>query len=166
MKSIVLIATVLVCGLSAVGQGIVSPEDKALLEKLSHDKSFTVVDRVTAEYLSTINDPKRALYKSYLEKAPAIVKVFLRKSAGWEGQYTMTWFTVESGNVSGVEAYFGDPSGSGELQYVRQYKPEKITLGYFDKNWKCIPLPAKGASEIAELCIGYYVPSEPRMKVF
>ena len=166
MKSIVLIATVLVCGLSAVGQGVVSLEDKALLDKLSHDKSFTVIDRTTAGYLSTINDPKRALYKSYLEKSPDTLKVFLRTRAGWEGQYTMTWFTVESGSVSIVEAYFGDVSGSGELQYVREYKPEKLILGYFDKNWKCVPLPANGASKIDELCIGYYVPSEPRMKVF
>jgi len=100
MKSIVFIAIVLLCGLSAAGQGVVSLEDKALLDKLSHDESFTVIDRAAAEYLSTINDPKRALYKSYLEKSPVTLKVFLRTSAGWEGQYTMTWFTVESGNVS------------------------------------------------------------------
>jgi hypothetical protein len=34
------------------------------------------------------------LYRAFHEKAPTTVKVFLRRRAGWEGQFTMTWFTV------------------------------------------------------------------------
>ncbi|MFL6230878.1 MAG: hypothetical protein ACJ741_19050 [Pyrinomonadaceae bacterium] len=158
--------TILACGLTAFAQASVSPEEKALLEKLSHDNSFIVIDRDAEEYVSAINAPKQKLYTAYLEKSPGIVKVFIRARAGWEGQYTMTWFTVDHGKVRIVEAYFGDPSGSGELQYVREYMPEEIRLGYYDKNWKCAPLVGSKISRSAELCIGYKVPSKEREKIF
>jgi hypothetical protein len=166
MKLPALIMTILACGLTAFAQDSVSPEDKALLEKLSRDSSYTVIDRDAAEYLSTINSPKQKLFTAYLGKSPDVVKVFKRARAGWEGQYTMTWFTVDHGKVKIVEAYFGDPSGSGELQHVREYMPEEIRLGYYDKNRKCVPLIGNNIPRSEELCIGYKVPSEQREKIF
>jgi len=147
-------------------QSGVSLEDRALLEKLKIDKSFTTIDRNSAEWLSTINIPKQEIYKAYLTKSSEIIKVFIRQSAGWEGQYTMTWCTVTGGRVTIVEAYFGDISGSGELQYVRQYQPEEISVGYFEKNRKCVDFPSAKVPLSAELCISYKVPSEPKVKVF
>lgn len=55
MKELALIMTIFSCGLKTFAQDSVSVEDKALLEKLSHDSSFTVIDRDSAESLSTIN---------------------------------------------------------------------------------------------------------------
>jgi hypothetical protein len=166
MKLSLLVLAILFSGLTVYGQDCVSPEDKALLEKLSRDRSFTVIDRDGPGWLDRINGPKRTLYQAYVEKSLGIVKVFKRQRAGWEGQYTMTWFTVLSGKITIVEAYFGDPFGPNELQYVHQYAPDKITLGYFDKSWECVPLPASGIPKTAELCIGYNVSSEPTMKIF
>ena len=166
MKLVILLIALLSWGLTTFAQGLVSPEEKALLEQLSHDASFTVIDRDSAEYVSTINSPKQALYRAHLEKSQGVVKVFKKQRAGWEGQYTMTWFTVDHGKVKLVEAYFGDPSGSGELQYVREYNPEEITLGYFDKNRLCVPLPSTNVPRSAELCIGYKVSSESKLKTF
>jgi hypothetical protein len=166
MKLFALTITILGCCLIAFAQETVSPENKALLDKLSHDSSFTMIDRDSAEYLSTINSPKQKLYAAFLEKSPEIVKVFKKSRAGLEGQYTMTWFTVDHGKVKIVEAYFGDPSGSKELQYVHQYAPEEIRLGYYDKNRGCAPLPNNKIPRTGELCIGYKVPSEQVEKIF
>jgi len=166
MKILALLATLLACSLMSLAQASVSPEEKALLEKLSRDYSFTAIDRDATEYLSTINSPKQKLYTAYLEKSSEIVKVFKKARAGWEGQYTMIWFTVDHGKVNIVEAYFGDPSGSGELQYVREYKPQEIRLGYYDKDWKCVPLSRNKVPSSKELCIGYKVPSEQEEKIF
>lgn len=163
MKQLIRIATLFVCSITAFAQDPVSLEDKALLEQLSHDSSFTVMN---SEYLDTLNAQIQKLYTAYLRKSPDIIKVFKRKRVGWEGQYTMTWFTVEHGKVKIVEAYFGDPSASGELQYVRVYTPKKLRLGYLDKDRKFIPLLVGDDTRYKELVIGYQVPSEQGTKVF
>jgi hypothetical protein len=144
----------------------VLPEDKALLDKLQKDHSFFEVDRDAEKWLDRINNSKWALYRAFKEKSSTPVKVFLRRSAGWEGQFTMTWFTVASGKPTIVEAYFGDPSGSGELQSVRQYSPDKLVLGNYDKDRKCVPTQRFGISKTKELCLLYNVPSGATMKVF
>jgi hypothetical protein len=166
VKHLLLITVLLASCLTVFAQDPVSPEDKALLEKLSHDNSYIVIDRDKAKYVTEINSPKHKLYTAYLEKSPDIVKVFKRERAGWEGQYTMTWFTVESGKVKIVEAYFGDPSASGELQYVRVYTPKELMLGYLDKDGKFTPLLFGETTKNKELVIGYQIPSEERTKVF
>ena len=143
-----------------------SPEDKALLDKLQKDHSFFEVDRDNEKWLDRINNSKCALYQAFQEKSSTTVKVFLRRRAGWEGQFTMTWFTVASGKATIVEAYFGDPSGSDELQSVRTFTPDKLVLGTYDKNWKCVPTTYFGSSKTAEQCLLYSVPSEVTMKVF
>ena len=163
MRSLALIVILLACGLTVFAQDPVASEDKALLEQLSRDKSFTVMD---SEYLDTLNAQIEKLYLAYLKKLPDIVKVFKRERVGWEGQYTMTWFTVDHGKVKIVEAYFGDPSGSGELQYVRVYSPEGLRLGYLDKDRKFSPLLFGEATRNKRLVVGYQVPSEERNKVF
>jgi len=144
----------------------IPPDDKALLDKLQKDHSFFEVDRDEEKWLDRINNSKWALYRAFHEKSPTTVKVFLRRSAGWEGQVTKTWFTVASGKATIIEAYFGDPSGSSELQSVRQYKPDKLVLGTYDKNWKCVPTTRFGNSKTAELCLLYNVPSSVTMSVF
>ena len=146
---------------------VVAKKETALVETLLQDRSFTVVNRESAEWLSTINQPKEAIYKAYVSRSPETLKVLFRQRAGWEGQYTMVWCTVAGGKIAIVEAYFGDPSGSGELQYVRQYEPEEITLGYFNKDRKCEPFPSEiTSSPTRELCISYKVPSETKSRVF
>jgi hypothetical protein len=166
MKLYRLLTTVLALALTVYSQGTVSPEDKALLDKLTHDHSFFEIDREAAEWLDETNNPKWALYRAFHEQSPNTVKVFLRRRAGWEGQFTMTWFTVASGKATIVEAYFGDPSGSGELQSVRTYTPDKLVLGTYDKHWKCVPTTRFGNSKTEELCLLYNGPSQPTMKVF
>jgi hypothetical protein len=161
----VLIAVVLFCPM-AYSQSTVSAEDKALLDKLTHDHSFFEVDRDESRWLDETNAPKWTLYRAFHEKAPTTVKVFLRRRAGWEGQFTMTWFTVTSGKATIVEAYFGDSSGSGELQSVRTYTANTLVLGTYDKNWTCVPTTRFGNSKTEELCLLYNVPSQPTMKVF
>lgn len=147
-------------------QGMVSAEDKALLDQLRYDHSFFEVDRDESEWLYETNTPKWTLYRAFHEKTPTTVKVRLRKRAGWEGQYTITWFTVASGKATIVEAYFGDPSGSDELQSVRTYTPDKLVLGTYDRHWKCVPTTRFGDSKTAELCLLYNVPAGTTMKVF
>ena len=167
MKLLVLTIAILTYGLTAAAQGSVSLEEKALLERLSRDNSFTFIDRLSSDgYLPEINVPKQKLYKAYLEKSAEVVKVSKKATAGWEGQYTMTWFAVDHGKVRIVEAYFGDPSGSGELQYLREYVPEVITIGHYAKDWQCEPLKDRKIREYQELCISYKVSSEQREKIF
>lgn len=164
-----LLRLVLAIGLSAAmvhSQERVSPEDTALLDKLQTDHSFYVVDRENEEWLDRINNSKWSLYRAFHEKLPTTVKVLLRRRAGWEGQFTKTWFTVSAGKATIVEAYFGDASGSSELQRVRLYTPDKLVLGHYDKNWKCVPATRFGNSKTEELCLLYNVPSDPTMKVF
>ena len=97
MKSILLIVMVLAGCLSAYSQISISLEDKALLTKMLQDKSFTLLDRNSAEYLFEINSLKQNLYKAYLAKSPDAVKILKKSKAGYEGQYLMTWFSVEQG---------------------------------------------------------------------
>ena len=163
MKLLLTIALLLACCVNVLAQDPVSPQERGLLERLSHDSSFTVMD---SEYLDPLNAQIREIYMAYLNKSPATIKVFKRERVGWEGQYTMTWFTVNHGKVTIVEAYFGDPSGSGELQYVRVYDPEVLKLGYVDKDRKFTLLLFGEATRNKQLAIGYRVGSEQRTKVF
>lgn len=166
MKLLQLVIAIVLFAPTAYSQGTVSPDDKALLDRLQRDHSFFAVDRDTEEWLDRINNSKWGLYRAFQEKSPTTVKVFLRRRAGWEGQFTMTWFSVVSGKATIVEAYFGDESGSGELQSIRQYTPDKLVLGHYDTNWKCVPTTRFGNSKTEELCLLYNVPSEATMKVF
>ena len=143
----------------------VTPEEKALLEQMSHDSSFTVINR-ERDHLAAMNAHKQKLFEAYLKKSPETIKVFKEERVGWEGQYTKTWFMVDHGKVKIIEAYFGDPSGSGKLQYVRTYTPEEIKLGYLDKAWKFVPLTDNQIPKNKELAIGYQVASELGMKRF
>jgi len=144
----------------------IPPEDKALLDKLQRDHSFFEVDLDEEKSLDRTNNSKWALYRAFHEKSPTTVKVFFRQRAGWEGQFTETWFTVASGKATIVEAYFGDPSGSGELQSVRQYIPDKLVLGTYDKDRTCVPTTRFGNSKTKALCLLYNVPSKSTMRVF
>jgi hypothetical protein len=166
MKLYVTVMAIALFAAPAYCQGTVSAEDKALLDKLRHDRSFFEVDREGSEWLDQTNTPKWTLYRAFHEQTPNTVKVLLRKRAGWEGQFTMTWFTVTSGKATIVEAYFGDSSGSDELQSVRSYTPNKLVLGTYDKNRKCLPTTRFGNSKTEELCLLYNVPSGTTLKVF
>src|SRR5947209_12851725 len=102
----------------------VAPEDKALFEELSRDSSVKVIGGLfMPDDLAASNAYKQELYTAYLNKSPDIVKVFRRKQVGDKGQYTMAYFIVDHGKVKVVTAYFGDPFGSNELQYIHVYTP-------------------------------------------
>src|SRR5438046_2754882 len=116
MKRIALIVALAMCHPTAFGQVHVSADETALLERLSRDTSFIVLNRETYS-LARLNGQKLSLYEAYSKKSATTVKVYAEMPAGWEGQYTRAWFTVTSGNVTIVEAYYGDPAASGELQY-------------------------------------------------
>lgn len=166
MKSIVIILIILIGSLSAYSQELVSSEEKALLETMTKDKSFAVLDRKKVEYLSEINSPKQNIYNAYLKKSSDTVKVLKKASAGWEGQYTWTWFVVEQGKIRIVEAFFGDSSASGELQYVREYMPKEIRLGYYDKNRQCVSSTDEKLLKREELCLAYKIPAVEKEKIF
>ena len=166
LKLLKLAIAIVLFASTSYSQGRVSPDDKALLDKLQRDHSFFEVDRGTEKWLDRVNNSKWALYRAFQEKPPTTVKVFQRRRAGREGQFTMTWFTVASGRVTIVEAFFGDPSGSGELQSVSRYTPDRLVLGTYNKDGKCVPTMRFGNSKSKELCLLYKVPSETRMKVF
>ena len=146
---------------------VIAKKETSLIDRLMQDRSFTVVNRDSAESLTTVNGPKEAIYKAYVSRSPETVKVLFRQSAGWEGQYIMIWCTVAGGKITIVEAYFGDPSGSRDLKYVRQYEAVEIALGYFDKDRRCEPLPSNTKrSPNSELCVSYKVPNDTTSRVF
>lgn len=171
MRQIISIAIFLLCCASAFAQGRIDPEDKVLFEQLSRDDSFKVITRNFKPVdLAASNAYKQQLYTAYLKQTPTVVKIFKRMQAGVEGQYTMTYFIVDHGKVKIVEAYFGDPSGSKELQYIQVFTPEKIKLGYLDKDWEFKPLSdSEMSGQIStdkELFIGYLVTSEREARRF
>lgn len=141
----------------------VSVEEKNLLETMTQDKSFAFLDLDKVKYISEVNAPKQKLYSAYLNKSSDTVKVLKKARAGWEGQYTLTWFAVEQGKIKIVEAFFGDSSASGELQYVREYIPEKIALGYYDKNQQCISSADEKLLKKEKLCIIYKVAEKEKI---
>jgi hypothetical protein len=160
MRKIALIAVLIVGCLGTFAQERIDPEYKTLFEQLSNDNTFKIIQRnMRPTDLTISNAYKQELYMAYLNKTPNILKVFKREQVGLEGQYTKTYFIVDHGKVKIVEAYFGDPSGSKELQYIHVYTPEEIKLGYLDKDWKFIPLSDSEIPKDKELFIGYFVAS-------
>jgi hypothetical protein len=160
MKLNALITIVLIGCSIIVAQERIDPKAKALFEQLSRDSSFKVIERDFKPVdLSLSNAYKQELYVAYLNKASKIVKVFKKALAGMEGQYMMTYFIVDHGKVKIVEAYFGDETGSKELQYVHVHTPEEIKLGRLDKVRKFVPLLGSEIHDDEELFIGYSVPS-------
>jgi hypothetical protein len=171
MKLFLLVVTCSILTITVNIQKSISPEDKALLDTLLRDGSYITINRNAAEWMDEINNPKWALYSAFHSKSPKIVKVLKRQQVGLEGQYTLTWFAVDSGRATVVEAYFGDESGSQELQYVRQFQPDKVQLGHFDKkSWKCEPTLRFGNSKTEELCLIYNAspngPADPVTRFF
>jgi hypothetical protein len=150
-----------------VAQERINPADKALLEQLSRDGSFKAIERNFKPVdLSLSNAYKQELYLAYLKKESKIVKVLQKALAGMEGQYTMTYFIVDHGKVKIVEAYFGDETGSEELQHIHVHTPEELKLGHLDKNRKFIPLAGTEINNDEELFIGYLVPPSQRYRWF
>ena len=144
----------------------VSIEEKAMLETMMQDKSFAFLDRRNVEFLFEINTPKLNLYNAYLKKTSDTIKVLKKASVGWEGQYTLTWFAVEQGKIRIIEAFYGDSSASGELQYVREYTPKEIRLGYYGKNRQCVPSNDEKLFKKKEVCLAYKISAEEKEKIF
>lgn len=166
MKKFSIIAALIVFSLISFAQENIKPEDKSLFNQLSKDKTFKPIRLNNPLYLNLNNIFKQELYNAFLNKTSGSIKVFKNEQVGMEGQYTMTYFTVNNSKVKIVEAYFGDPSGSKELKFIHVYTPETIQLGYLDKDWHFVTVSNGEISKDKELFIGYFVNSEQKIRRF
>ena len=144
--------------------------EKALLQKTEQEGPFLEIRccfRFDTIGLAASNAIKQEIYNAYLKKTPITIKASKREQVGMEGQYTKTYFIIDSGKIKIIEAYYGHVTGRKGLQYVHKYTPEKIEFGYLDlKQLKLIPTPIENNIPPNEFFIGYSVPGDEKIKIF
>jgi hypothetical protein len=154
-------------------RAMISAEENALLDRVYYDKSFTTLDRRSGD-VADRNSLIQKAYRSYAEKSSEVIKIVKREQAGFEGQYVISWLNIDHGKVDIIEDYFGDPSGSKELQWVHEYKPDEIWLGTLvqervDTGLKFVPLKdldKASAVKQKDLYIGFKSPYGDFIKWF
>ena len=134
------------------------------IHQLSHDYSFTIIPE--AADFEVLHTHKRELYLAYLEKSPGVVKRCKRDHVGWEGQSTMTWFTVDHGKVKIVEAYNGDPSWLCTITTCAWAYSGSDQAWLFRQRRQLLYLTNDKIDPNEELQIAYRVASEKQLRRF
>lgn len=156
-----------------------SQEEKDLLSKTEQEGPYEEIklSRVDSASIIKSNFVKREIFECYFKKSSKIIKVYQKMQVGIEGQYTRTFFTMDSGKARIVEAYYGHIDGG--LVAVKEYMPAEIQMGYID--WKdtsgVIHLllsshyrrghdhrTSTGLLDI--LYIGFFIPGDNQLKLF
>src|SRR5205823_6541111 len=110
---------------------------KIKLEKLENDKQFIQVigygKHIGKLKIKDSNELKLSLIKSFLSKSPYEHKIMSINQVGYKEIFTETFITIKEGMPEITIAYYGDYTGSNELQQIQIISPTILKLGFYKK---------------------------------